>query len=267
MSSTKKALLCGINYIGQQYELRGCINDALAISQLLRGHYDYAEDNITLLTDKNIPPTRDNIIGHLAKLLTSGAKEMFFYYSGHGTNVTDYSNDEIDHKDECLVPVDYLNKGLITDDQVRALLRSLKPDQKLWIVIDACNSGTISDLQYRYKNESRRLFGTLPNFIDTEWTTDFMLSENKKYAGTVKGQIFSLSGCRDNQISVDALIKSKYQGVLTYFLIKTLFQENYDIKLKDLLKIINCNLKLRKYSQQPVIQSSVFLPPDTQISF
>lgn len=47
----KKALIIGINYIGTDSLLGGCINDAWNVCSFLTHHYDYEPQNITLLSD------------------------------------------------------------------------------------------------------------------------------------------------------------------------------------------------------------------------
>lgn len=112
---SKKALLIGINYIGSSSELNGCINDVKNIREMLikKG---YNSRNITLLTDLDISPTKQNILKHL-KLLRRNAKSgdtIYVHYSGHGGQVRDTNRDEIDFIDETIVALD----GHITDDLI-----------------------------------------------------------------------------------------------------------------------------------------------------
>lgn len=62
----KKALCIGINYIGQDAELRGCINDARNMKQFIMKNFGFkSEDIVMLLDDATHPrqiPTRDNIV-------------------------------------------------------------------------------------------------------------------------------------------------------------------------------------------------------------
>ena len=64
----RKALLIGINYTGTRAQLRGCINDAKRMQQLLRGLYGFGggSTDMVVLTDDNpdpiYKPTRNNIL-------------------------------------------------------------------------------------------------------------------------------------------------------------------------------------------------------------
>lgn len=61
----KKALLVGINYLGSQNQLNGCINDVNNVERFLVSH-GFSEDNIVKLTDdqrtQRAIPTRQNIL-------------------------------------------------------------------------------------------------------------------------------------------------------------------------------------------------------------
>jgi metacaspase-1 len=71
-----------------------------------------------------------------------------FYYSGHGTRVTDLDGDEADGMDEALVPAD-VRKGakgwenVLIDDEFGPMLRRVQGREVL-AFIDACHSGTLN---------------------------------------------------------------------------------------------------------------------------
>jgi len=48
---TKKALLIGINYVGQPCKLRGCANDAFNLANFLVQYFGYSPENMRILTD------------------------------------------------------------------------------------------------------------------------------------------------------------------------------------------------------------------------
>lgn len=83
---TKRAVLIGINYIGQQGELSGCHNDALNIKKYLIECHGFEEHNMTVLLDdgSHINPTRSNIINALETLVnqSQAGDSVFFHYSG-----------------------------------------------------------------------------------------------------------------------------------------------------------------------------------------
>lgn len=193
---SKKALLVGINYKGTEAELNGCINDVNAVKDFItkNGYRD-----ITIMTDDTVKkPTRVNILSELLNLILSGATNLFFHYSGHGSYVKDENGDEADGRDECLVPIDYQRAGMIIDDELRGILQCLNSNQKLFVVLDCCHSGTGMDLAYNlYERGSRYA----------------LVKDNK--CDLTRGQVIMISGCQDNQTSADAFIGGKYQGALT----------------------------------------------------
>ena len=89
------SLIVGINYIGTEYELNGCINDANNMRDFAIGR---GCDNIIMLTDRDIRPSKTNILIALTNLLkkSNSGDVILFYYSGHGSNIKDNNGDEGD---------------------------------------------------------------------------------------------------------------------------------------------------------------------------
>lgn len=161
----KRALLVSVNYKYSDISLLGPLNDALRIKSLLLKN-GYSEENILLLSDEGIRATHYNILESFKWLcsnqpvssfgngkypVSSVSQSLFFYYSGHGMQIPDSNMDEEDRKDECLVPLDYLQYGVISDDIVRSNLVNLVPSNStLFCLLDACNSGSGCDLPWNY---------------------------------------------------------------------------------------------------------------------
>ncbi|KAG2022354.1 hypothetical protein CC2G_000112 [Coprinopsis cinerea AmutBmut pab1-1] len=126
-TGNKKAVLVGINYFGEEGELRGCINDAVNLKNFLleRG---FEEENIRVLTDDqeddDSRPTKANIIENLKWLVEDPQPDdsLFFSFSGHGASVEDEEGDEHDGNDETICPCDHEENGFIKDDELHALL-------------------------------------------------------------------------------------------------------------------------------------------------
>lgn len=234
----KKALLIGINYRGTESELSGCINDVQNMSIILQNNYNFTK--IKMLTDDTIDkPRKSSIIRNLEWLLGNNKKgdELYFHYSGHGSWMYDQNNDEDDCKDECLIPIDYNSHGVILDDLLQEIIvKKLNRGVKLTVILDCCHSGTALDLRYSCN------FNT--NFIKVE-NMGYMLIPN----------VFMISGCRDDQTSADAYIEKKYQGALSYHVMKVLKEHNFNITKGDLLKELHKYLKTGGYTQKPVISS------------
>jgi len=108
----KRALVVGCNYKGSDYELNGCINDGKHVLQLLTTQYGYKMENIVFLSDDQEPakkPTRANLLKHLKNIvsLTKPSDNISFFFSGHGSQTASNDKDEIDHKDDTIVPLDF----------------------------------------------------------------------------------------------------------------------------------------------------------------
>ena len=253
----KKALLIGINYKRSSSELQGCINDVMNMKRILETKFSYKPENITVLTDDTkIKPTLLNIMNKLNELvLDKEANQLFFHYSGHGTQVYDFDRDESDGRDECIIPLDYEKHGIITDDTLKNILKKMDDTKKLTCVIDACNSGSVLDLKYELNCLTREVKKESPQeYHYDNWSYEYRVQQKKQYHA--KGNIMMISGCKDYQTSADAYINQTYQGALSYHLAKVLDQNDYKIKLKYLLKDVHILLKKGRYSQRPVMSSS-----------
>lgn len=87
----RKALLIGINYIGQRGELKGCISDVNNMSMFLIEHFGFTRDNMVILSDdRKRPtgqPTRQNIVKAMQWLVKDARPNdsLFFHFSGTQT--------------------------------------------------------------------------------------------------------------------------------------------------------------------------------------
>lgn len=154
-SGKTRSVLVGINYVGQQGELRGCHNDVITMQRLIEKHGFTSETQRVLLDDgSHEQPTRENIMKAM-DWLVEGAEagdSLFFHYSGHGGSMKDDSGDEEDNRDETLVPVDYKSAGQIRDDLIlEHMVKPLVEGVQLTCVMDCCHSGSIMDLPYMFR--------------------------------------------------------------------------------------------------------------------
>jgi hypothetical protein len=218
----KTALLIGINYRNTESELYGCINDTNNIKNLLINDYGYT--NINIVTDDTpIKPTKENILRELTAILNNSISgdNIFILYSGHGTQTTDLSNDESDHLDECIVPLNAnsINDCILDDDLNNIFKNNLKDNVKVFCLFDSCFSGTILDLKYNYTNN---------NELIVNGDTDL----NKK--------IIVISGCSDIQTSSDAYINNAYTGAMVYSFLNSIqpnmMLSNLTTNMRELLK-------------------------------
>lgn len=262
----KKALLVGINYKNTDNELYGCINDVNNIKNFLTTKCFYHNENIRMLTDDDeIKPTKNNILSSFDWLLENvvAGDILVFYFSGHGSFVRDANRDESDLRDEVIVPIDYMENGFILDDTIMSnLIRKVPANVTLWCFSDSCNSGTVVDLLYNYRSLCALKRGKNvinDKYVSSDWTDSFNFSLER--SRDVVGNVYLFSGCRDIEYSIDAFLDNKNQGAFTFCLLQCLNNRlrtidgntrfvNGSLKLRSMLKEINCRLDIYKFSTQ-----------------
>ena len=248
---TKKALLIGINYVNNpNAKLNGCIDDIVNINQVLINNYEYNKEDIIQLrddlSDSKAIPTRNNILKELNNLIdqTANLTEIWIHYSGHGSQIRDNNNDEVDKLDEVIVPVDYTVSGFITDDEIFNIVKNTKC--KTILLFDSCHSATICDLQWSFE------YNNNGGFVKTQ-------NNNKKINNPY---VFSISGCKDPQTSTDSfnVSQKKYVGAFTNAFISCLSSNKFNANIIKLYAdVCNC-LKNTGFSQKPILSCSSMIP-------
>jgi len=155
-NGTRRAVMIGINYQGQQGELSGCHNDAKNMCDYLVNVHQFSNSNITMLLDDGChkSPTRSNILKAFQDLVkqSQSGDACFIHYSGHGGKLKDDNGDEDDGYDETLIPLDFQSAGQIRDDELFVtLIGAMASGVTLTCLMDCCHSGTILDLPYLFK--------------------------------------------------------------------------------------------------------------------
>jgi len=199
---SRKALLVGINYVGQKSQLGGCINDVRNHMQSLARNFGFTS-NVRLLSedqpgDSSKLPTAANIRNGF-KWLLSGARAgdlLFFAYSGHGSQWPDDSGKEADGLDECLCPLDCNSRpwpaNIILDDELHDVFYKSLPDGVRCVCIyDCCHSGTVADLPVtrgHHEHERSRYLEPPP---EVKAKIDGLHSRFKNKLGSVIGDDFA----------------------------------------------------------------------------
>jgi hypothetical protein len=250
ISGLKRALFVGINYVGTPYELSGCINDAINMSNHVRRFFPMCKEH-RILTDTGIKPTRQAILDGLAWLIEGlkAGEHVLFHFSGHGGLVRDTNGDEVSGLDGCIYGVNNAVLELITDDDLRSRFANKIPNgSKCFVILDACHSGTAVDLRCSWQVPS---------------TLTLYYEENPVYEKTA-GQVVLISGCRDNQTSADTVNSNGIPcGALTWALLETWKQYGTAIKLKYILWDIHVFLGQRGYTQKPQLTLGHYLDINT----
>jgi hypothetical protein len=239
------ALLIGINYIGTNNELYGCINDTSSINSLIS---DNGFQKICILTDYTVKkPNRHNILAEFIDLLSNSKSGdvLLFFYSGHGSYILDKNNNEATGYDQLIVPCD-LN-GIVDDEFKSIIQTNLKKDVTLIALFDCCFSGSVLDLKYQYMDS-----------LDNN-----NLTENINETETI-GNVIMISGCSDVQTSSDAFLNNKNQGAMTWAFLEA-FKSEKNITWRNLLIKMRDLLKKSNFSQLPQLTSGSFFNIDSPV--
>lgn len=216
----KKALCIGINYKDTEFELFGCINDADDWAHLLNANgFDTA-----ILAERQA--TKKNILGGIQAVVRAlqPGDTGFVTFSGHGTWVPDRTGDEPDGRDEAFVPADADmedGRGLVLDDEVKAVLDEVPNGSHLVLITDCCHSGTIYRMAAHPALTRRRVRFLPPahylktNSLVSSMDRAFGQPAVKKSNGPSPG-VVHFSVCRDVEYSIDAEINGRPNGAFTY---------------------------------------------------
>jgi hypothetical protein len=149
IKNMRAGFLFGINYVRQRKELQlnGCHTDVESVHVFLKSlGYTIVETFTDAVTDG--PVKRASILETLETIVKQThdmkMEEVFLHFSGHGSNQMDFSRDERDGLDECIVPVDYGVAGMISDDLLISYFKRIHPRTRVICLFDCCHSGTIA---------------------------------------------------------------------------------------------------------------------------
>jgi metacaspase-1 len=231
-------------HYGSKYPLTGCINDAKDMMAIAG---DKKFDESYILTDKQ--GTSANVLAHLAKAAKKLKKNdiLFLTYSGHGSYVWDNNNDEADGKDETWCLYD----RMLVDDELAVCWSKFKDGVRILMLSDSCHSGTVSRVMTKegkladetpitgtrgIKNgpviyeKNRAVYDKVP-----------VADKNIAKGNGIRATVILLSGCQDNQTSLDG----KRNGLFTQKLLKAYdkgkFTGNYAGFLVKIVKAMPSN--------------------------
>lgn len=251
----KHAILFGLNYnYTTDARLRGCINDVNNMESVLKNKFQF--DDIRAFTDDTTIGRRHTsargIITEITNLATRSWREhidtAWIHFSGHGCSVRDTGvRDEMDNRDECLVPSDFKYNGLVRDDCIKECLRKFNPNTRVIFIADCCHSGTVGDLKFSYHGRERTI-------------------ENK--ARACDAHIICISGCTDSQTSADAFNVNrmrKFSGAMSSCLCAALAMFGENPCVFELVETLRTKLRLKRFTQIPQLTTSFELRDDEKL--
>jgi hypothetical protein len=261
----KHGLFIGINYTTVSgAKLNGCINDVVNVRRMLEVNYNYLPENMVMmrddiattpnataeddvLTSAMILPTRANILAQMQKLvdISASCTEVWLHYSGHGGQARATRDKyETDRCDETILPMDFQTAGIITDNEIFAILRNLKC--RAILMFDSCHSGSVCDFEWQFEYKGRNVFQRLRVNPQNAIAND---------------KIIMLSGCKDAQTSEDTVDTDTqtFAGAMTDAVLDTL-SRNYTVILPVFYKSVCELMAARRFSQRPVLSSTSLSP-------
>jgi len=131
----RKALVVGINDYPGTAKLRGCINDATAMAELLHVNADGSPNfDVRLYTDVK---TKSDLRLQIMEVFKDDDEVSLFYYSGHGS-ITDTGG--------YIVTPDFArhDAGISMDEILKMV--SLSPARHKIVILDCCHAGAMGNL-------------------------------------------------------------------------------------------------------------------------
>lgn len=203
VASKRMLLSFAINdYKNSGNDLNGCINDQKNLSAKLKELWP----DIQIRTFQDNEVTKERFLSEVMDAFKDmPVGELMIHYSGHGTTINDVHGDELDGVDECL----YVINGVITDDEMNILLSGKPTGLKISFLSDSCFSGS-----------NTRAIETKARFLHYPGQNNTG-KVRKRFASKTLTWI-TISGCKEDQTSSDAIIGGVWNGAYTYYAVKTL---------------------------------------------
>jgi len=227
--------------------LLGPKRDVAAIAAILMQQLGVQPASSKTLLDE--AATRDGILRTFTDHLITPSKRgdlVIFYFSGHGSQIYDETNQEQDGYNETIVPFDGRIQGKpaadILDDELHALIERLDAKGVATIVIlDSCHSGTGTRSLARLKRVQRltKSSPNLPKALRTQRvaipTTHDML----------------LAASRDNEPAYESGDSTDAHGEFTAALVSALKEGVAGASYRDLVSRVSIKLRAAGIDQSP----------------
>lgn len=294
--ASKRAVIVGCDYPGQQGSLRAGVADAQQWARFFAKRCKFPEADIRLLTDdpshyqqKECPEsavsTRANLLRALRWLTakSSSGDQLFFIFCGHGIQVL---AEEFAGRKLCenaVAPTDVCADGsqarAVSDSDVHQALQAVSSGSQATLIYDCCHAGTPLDragLNYltEYVNRGRvdyeKLKGhpVLPRFLELhQWKVRANPPEAVRESN-LRCQSVQWAACSNEQFCVELPIDDRPRGVFTYIFICALLKIGVEATSSQILKEIQTltnQLKGRWRLQQEVKMSTSRSARDSQL--
>ena len=245
-AQTKIALVIGI---GKQEDsswnmINGDKDVPYVLEMLKNANY---EQIITCVNEK---ATKAGILAAFQTLTQSCKSDdiVYIHYSGHGQQMKDVGNDEVDVLDECWIPYDayrkpsdkYRGEKHLVDDEINMLLNNIRykigTGGKMLVVVDACHSGDAT------RGHGETVRGVEDVFKTVKSLLGLSSSEQNENIHSNAERWITLSACASDQVNVE--MKTPAVGKLTYAIYTKVKNKEFGSNeefFKRLRMFVNCN--------------------------
>jgi len=227
----------------------------------------FKENDIHII--KNQDATKTGILASFNRMIETAnpGDIVFIHFSGHGQQIVDDNEDELDGYDEAFIPVDaqkyyqkngYQGENHLRDDEIGNFLEKLgekvAPDGDILVLIDACHSGTGTRGYCPARGTLVRFCEDEKNFIrpQIEQTSFLDPSDNNP---AVSLNIISASGANElNYEYIDDTGNSC--GSLSFVFSKCLSAVTPDLTYRGLFELITVEMARIIPNQSPQLEGS-----------
>lgn len=233
------------SHYGGTYPLVACINDAKDMMKIAK--QKGFDESYILPNEKG---TYEMVVQHIKDAAKKLKKGDFFFitYSGHGAFVPDNDKDEKDGNDETWC----LYNRMIIDDELAYYWSKFKSGVRILMLSDSCHSGTVSrtmkadgtfedpvpDEKNRLVKEGPAIYKKFKSLYNNSLSDS---AKNLGRTGKINATVILLSGCQDNQASLDGDKNGLFTEKLLKVYNKGKFNGNYAGLLTGILKMMPSN--------------------------
>jgi hypothetical protein len=280
----KRALLIGISKYrnktgkGRQWDDLTTSHDLESMAEVLINNFQFDPADIKIISDtpvevngQTIPPTaptHQTITSTFRAFLIEQARPkdiVFFYFAGHGSQIKDTAPiDELDERDETLVPSDYAARddgsNDIRDDEINELLVDLGQTEpsNVTMAFDSCHSGTATRGDYNLgRGGARQSLPVQPEKIAgiDETFNDSALRSNYRNSRS-QANFFFLSAAAPGQLAEQKTVNGQVNGVFTYYLQAALAHADSTTTYRDVYERVLSAVN-RENIQQPQFEGDL----------
>ncbi|NWG26262.1 MAG: caspase family protein [Pseudorhodoplanes sp.] len=218
------------HYAGWRGKLNACEADARDMQDIAQA---CGYEHHILLTPQATRAALTSFLANAAASLRAG-DILLLTYSGHGGQLPDLNGDEPDDVDETWCMYD----GQISDDELYSHYGRFAPGVRVLVLSDSCHSGSVTKQVVNWALLSLPVMASIefrpltegsitPKYLPPEVALHTYNSNRKFYDellrsaqaekaadGTVKACVRLISGCQDNQYSLDGTFNSAFTARL-----------------------------------------------------